>query len=170
MRFCFRNRIFKKIDINLVVGDVQESDGFHHFRTRPLCFSLEKSANLAFGTLIGIAGLIMTVITFTLHTEDKGNIIPALSIAVLSAAANSLFWLKYTRLHRAGAGAIMGVQARLYRAKTLIDTGITAVLLTIFVAPMSAFAHWLDFSGSLLVALYLTWCGIKTVYEEIKNK
>lgn len=131
---------------------------------------LEKAANLAFGSLIGIAGLIMTVITFTLHTEDKGNIIPALSIAVLSAAANSLFWLKYTRLHRAGAGAIMGVQARLYRAKTLIDTGITAVLLTILVAPMSAFAHWLDFSGSLLVALYLTWCGIKTVYEEIKNK
>lgn len=131
---------------------------------------LEKYSNLAFGIMIGLAGLIMTVITFVLHTEDKGNIIPALTIALLSASANSLFWIKYTRLHRAGAGAIMAVQARLYRAKTLIDTGISAVLLTILVAPKSGFSHWLDFSGSLLVAIYLTWCGIKTVYEEMKNK
>ena len=131
---------------------------------------LEKHSNLAFGIMIGLAGLIMTVITFVLHTEDKGNIIPALTIALLSASANSLFWIKYTRLHRAGAGAIMVVQARLYRAKTLIDTGISAVLLTILVAPQSDFSHWLDFSGSLLVAIYLTWCGIKTVYEEIRNK
>ena len=131
---------------------------------------LEKSANIAFGILIGIAGLVMTFITFALHTEDKGNIIPALAIALLSASANSVFWVKYTRLHRAGAGAIMAVQARLYRAKTLIDTGVFAILLTILVAPQSGFAHWLDFSGSLLVAIYLTWCGIKTVYEEISNK
>ena len=131
---------------------------------------LEKSANFAFGILIGIAGLVMTFITFALHTEDKGNIIPALAIALLSASANSVFWVKYTRLHRVGAGAIMTVQSRLYRAKTLIDAGISAVLLTILIAPQSSFSHWLDFSGSLLVAIYLTWCGIKTVYEEIRNK
>ena len=32
-------------------------------------------------------------------------------------------------------------------------------------APDSQAAVWLDFVGSIIVAVYLTWCGIQTVWE-----
>jgi len=86
-------------------------------------------------------------------------------IAVLGVIANTIFWRKYTRLDRAEPNAILAVQARLYRAKSLVDGCVTIALLSVAIAPESAVSVWLDRIGSLVVALYLFWCGVRTIWE-----
>ena len=104
------------------------------------------------------------------NTAEKGNVIPGLSIAVLGVIANTLFWRKYTKLNKATPNAILAVQARLYRAKSLVDSCVTIALLSVVIAPGSAASIWLDFIGSLIVAAYLIWCGIQTVFESVRGK
>ena len=81
----------------------------------------------------------------------------------------SLFWWKYTRLNKAEPNAILQVQARLYRAKSLVDGCVSAALLSVVIAPASTLSLWLDLAGSLVVALYLLWCGLRTVWESRAN-
>lgn len=110
----------------------------------------------------------MTVLAITVHSTDKGNVIPGLVIAVLSASANAVFWSKYERLGKKTKNPILLVQARLYRAKTLIDTCVTAALVVIMIFPESTLSHALDLGGSAVVAIYLLISGIKTVVESVK--
>ena len=131
---------------------------------------LERSSNIFVGAMMCLAGAIMTVLALVIDNEDKGNVIPGLAIAVLGAIANSIFWIKYTRLNQAEPNAIMAVQSRLYRAKTLVDSSVTIALLSVLIAPKSAVSYWLDLIGSIIVAVYLIWCGIRTIIEEVKQK
>lgn len=128
---------------------------------------LERRSNLSVGILMCIGGAIMTVLAITAHTTDKGNVIPGLVIAVLSASANAVFWSKYERLGKKTKNPILLVQARLYRAKTLIDSCVTVALVAIMVLPDSPVSHALDLGGSAVVAIYLLFSGIKTVVESI---
>ena len=132
--------------------------------------TLERRSNIFVGSMMCLAGAIMTVLALTINNEDKGNVIPGLAIAVLGVIANSIFWIKYTRLNNAEPNAIMAVQSRLYRAKTLVDSSVTIALLSVVIAPKSAVSYWLDLIGSVIVAVYLIWCGIQTVIEELKQK
>ena len=130
---------------------------------------LEKRSNLFVGSMMCIAGVIMAILALTVTNEDRGNVIPGLAIAVMGVIANSIFWRRYTRLNKAEPNAILGVQARLYRAKTLVDISVTTALLSVLIAPDSAVSYWLDLLGSLIVAAYLIWCGAKTIYEEKRH-
>ena len=127
---------------------------------------LESRSNMFVGAMMCLAGTIMAVLAFTMNQDDKGNVIPGLVIAVLGVIANSIFWSRYTRLNQTNPDVILAVQARLYRAKTLVDISVTIALLSVLIAPRSMVSHWLDLVGSLVVAVYLVWCGIKTIHEE----
>ena len=131
---------------------------------------MERGSNVLVGSMMCLAGAIMSVLAFTMNNEDKGNVIPGLAIAVLGVIANSIFWIKYTRLNQAEPNAIMAVQSRLYRAKTLVDSSVTIALLSVLIAPQSAVSYWLDLIGSMIVAFYLIWCGVQTIIEELKQK
>ena len=61
------------------------------------------------------------------------------------------------------------MQSRLYRAKTLVDGCVTTALLTVALFPQSQAAAWLDLGGSVVVAAYLIWCGVKTIREHRKK-
>ena len=130
---------------------------------------LEKGSNIFVGAMMCVGGALMVLLTLMSDNEDKGNVIPGLAIAVMGVIANSLFWRKYTMLNKAEPNAILMVQARLYRAKTLVDSCVTIALLSVLIAPETAVSYWLDFSGSLIVAVYLIWCGVRTIYEEIRK-
>ena len=41
----------------------------------------------------------------------------------------------------------------------------TIALLSVAIAPASPFSGWLDFVGSIIVAIYLIYCGIRTIRE-----
>ena len=131
---------------------------------------LERKSNIFVGSMMCLAGAIMIVLALTISNNDKGNVIPGLAIAVLGVIANSIFWVRYTKLNKAEPNAILAVQSRLYRAKTLVDSSVTIALLSVLLLPKSPVSYWLDLIGSIIVAIYLIWCGIRTIYEEIKLK
>lgn len=132
--------------------------------------NLERKSNIFVGLMMCVGGLFMIGLTLMSETEDKGNVIPGLVIALLGVVANGLFWRKYTRLHQSEPNAILHVQSRLYRAKTLVDSCVTIALLSVVIAPASQVSYWLDFVGSLIVAVYLVWCGLRTMIENKKEE
>lgn len=130
---------------------------------------LERISNGFVGAMMCVGGCFMIALTLMASTADKGNVIPGLSIAVLGVIANTIFWRKYTKLNKAQPNAILAVQARLYRAKSLVDSCVTIALLSVVIAPGSPISVWLDFIGSLIVAAYLVYSGIQTIYEAAKG-
>lgn len=131
---------------------------------------LERISNAFVGAMMCIGGSFMIGLTFMSQTEDKGNVIPGLSVAVLGVIANTIFWRKYTRLNKAEPNAILAVQARLYRAKSLVDSCVTVALLSVALFPGSEISVWFDAIGSVIVALYLIWCGVQTIYESFQKR
>ena len=131
---------------------------------------LERISNLFVGAMMCVGGSFMLALAFMAEAEDKGNVIPGLVIAVLGVIANTLFWRKYAKLNRAEPNAILAVQVRLYGAKSLVDCCVTAALTSVAIAPEAALSLWLDRIGSVIVALYLVWCGVKTVWEAARKE
>ena len=131
---------------------------------------LERVSNVFVGAMMCVGGIFMIILAFMTDNSDKGNVIPGLAIAVMGVIANSIFWRKYTHLNKIETNAILMVQARLYRAKTLVDGCVTIALLSVVIAPATQLSFYLDFIGSLIVAVYLVWCGIRTIYETYNAK
>ena len=130
---------------------------------------LERRSNTFVGAMMCLGGAFMVLLAFLSDTTDKGNVIPGLAIAVMGVIANTAFWVKYTKLNRAEPNAILQVQSRLYRAKALVDGCVTIALLSVVIAPASSVSLWLDFIGSLIVALYLIYCGLQTILEAARK-
>lgn len=126
---------------------------------------LERRANAFVGAMMCLGGSFMVLLAFLSETSDKGNVLPGLAIAVMGVIANTAFWIKYTRLNRSEPNAILLVQSRLYRAKSLVDSCVTVALLSVVLLPGSSLSFWLDFLGSVIVALYLIRCGVQTIRE-----
>ncbi len=126
---------------------------------------LERMSNLFVGGAMLLGGTAMIFIALFSENTEKGNVIPGLSIAVMGVIANSLFWRKYTKLSKDTGNQILSVQACLYRAKTFVDGCVTIALATVAVFPGSQAAYYLDLIGSVIVAVYLIYCGAKTIRE-----
>lgn len=128
---------------------------------------LERLSNLFVGAMMCLGGGIMLALAVFDHSESEGSVLPSLIIAGLGLVANTLFWRKYTRLNRTEPNVILAVQARLYRAKSLVDGCVAAALLTVTLFPGSAAVFWLDRIGSAVVAAYLVYCGARTIRERL---
>ena len=128
--------------------------------------NLEQKGNLFTGVIMCISGLSMLLLSILAADGDKGNVIPALVIAFLGVVANSIFWRRYTTLYRRQSNAILGIQARLYGAKTAVDVCVVTALAAVLAFPGTQVSFWLDRIGSLLVSLYMIRCGIKTISEQ----
>lgn len=126
---------------------------------------LERSSNLFVGAMMCLSGAVMLLLALWGGSAEKGNVIPGLVISALGMIANTIFWLRYKMLSRQSGNAILAVQSRLYRAKALVDICVTAVLTAVLLFPAAGFTETLDSVGSAIVALYLVWCGIKTIGE-----
>lgn len=131
---------------------------------------IERFSNLFVGAMMCLGGSIMLILALVAENDEKGNVIPGLTIAVLGVIANTIFWRKYTRLNKQEPNPILAVQARLYRAKSLVDSCVTIALLSVALAPGTQFSYYLDTIGSVIVAVYLIFCGIQTIGERIRQK
>ena len=127
---------------------------------------LERVANVSVGVAMCVSGLAMALITLMSANTEKGNVVPGLVIAGLGVVVNTWFWLRYSRLNQKTPNPILAVQARLYRAKSLVDAVVSAALITILVAPESPAAYFMDKAGSLFVAGYLVVNGVIAAREE----
>ncbi len=132
--------------------------------------ALERKGNLFTGVIMCVSGLSMLLLSVLSADTDKGNVIPALAIAFLGVVANSIFWRRYTSLYRKQGNAILGVQARLYGAKTAVDVCVVTALAAVLIFPGTKASFWLDRIGSMLVSLYMIRCGVKTILEQEKLK
>ena len=131
---------------------------------------LERGSNVFVGAMMCVGGTFMIILALLSDNADKGNVIPGLCIAIMGVIANSIFWRKYTHLNKVEPNAILMVQSRLYRAKTMVDGCVTIALLSVVIAPATQISYWLDFVGSLIVAAYLIWCGVRTIFEVVSKK
>ena len=127
---------------------------------------LERKGNLFTGTIMCISGLSMLMLAVLSTDGDKGNVIPAMVIAFMGVVANAIFWRRYTALARSQDSSILGVQARLYGAKTAVDVCVTSALAAVLAFPGTSASYWLDKAGTALVSLYMIRCGIKTILEQ----
>ena len=134
---------------------------------------LERIADISVGVAMCISGVAMALITLMSTNTEKGNVVPGLVIAGLGVIVNVWFWLRYTRLNKKTPNPILSVQARLYRAKSLVDAVVTATLTTILVAPEAPAAYFMDKAGSLFVAGYLVVNGViaarGTPEDQVRN-
>lgn len=131
---------------------------------------LERFSNLFVGAMMCVGGSVMLLLALFTENTNKGNVIPGLSIALMGVVANTIFWRKYTHLHKTAPNPILAVQARLYRAKSLVDGCVTCALLSVAIFPHSLFAYYFDLIGSLIVAIYLIFCGGQTIRERLQSQ
>lgn len=160
--FVRRSSELLAIIVSFVVYNITNRDGKQDAEKKA---RLERVSNLIVGAAMCLGGAAMLIIAIFSENTEKGNVIPGLAIAILGVIANTLFWIKYTKLSRQSHNTILTVQSRLYRAKSLVDTCVTIALGTVALFPGTAAAYYLDIVGSIIVALYLIWCGIKTLRE-----
>ncbi len=128
---------------------------------------LEKGTNLFVAITMVVAGIIMLCITLFDQTEDSGNVLFSLIIALLGVTANTLFWFRYRRLARLEQSAILEVQAKLYRAKSLVDFCVSSALLAVMLAPGTQISYYLDMIGSFIVSVYLGYSGLKILIPRL---
>ncbi len=128
---------------------------------------IEKLSNVFVGAMMCLGGAIMMVLAFVSENEEKGNVIPGLVIALLGVVANTIFWRKYTKLNKVEPNPILAVQARLYGAKSLVDSCVTIALLAVVIAPKAPATYYIDLVGSTIVAGYLILCGVRTIREKL---
>ena len=132
--------------------------------------ALECRSNLFVGVAMCISGISMLLISLFSQNTEQGNVIPGLCIALLGVIANTIFWFRYKKLGTTQSNSILLVQSRLYRAKSLVDICVTTALLVVMFLPGSDVAFYFDRIGSVVVSLYLIWCGCKTVAEQGRKK
>lgn len=131
---------------------------------------LERIANSSVAVAMILGGTAMLVVAGFAEKSESGNVIPGLVIALLGVVANTLFWLRYRRLNRLEANAILAVQSRLYRVKALVDLCVSAALLAVVLAPATLLAYYMDIAGSVVVAVYMIVNGVQTFLGRQANE
>lgn len=126
---------------------------------------IKANGNRVIGTLMCLSGTVMLYVLFSVNQRSKGNVLPAFVIAALGAAVNSFFFFRYTKLYKETNNSILGVQGRLYGAKSLVDLCVSLTLLIILANPTGILAFLFDFFGTIIVSIYMIFCGIQTIRE-----
>jgi divalent metal cation (Fe/Co/Zn/Cd) transporter len=126
---------------------------------------LEGIANFCVGLTMCFSGAAMILIAVLSKSTEKGNVVPGLVIAILGVITNTWFWFRYHKLNKGEPSAILAVQSKLYRAKSLVDACVTTALVSIVVSPGSTISYYMDIAGSIVVAIYLLINGVITILK-----
>jgi divalent metal cation (Fe/Co/Zn/Cd) transporter len=125
---------------------------------------LERAAGLSTAGAMACSGIVLLVVALSRLSEFKpgGNVTMGLVIAVLGLVTNGWFWWRYTVLTREQYSAVIAAQMQLYRAKTSVDLCVVAALTAVAIAPAHPITRYVDLLGSVIVAVYLLWSGLRT--------
>ena len=127
---------------------------------------LERVANYCVGIAMCLSGIAMLIVALFYSVEEKGNVIPGLIISILGVMTNTWFWIRYRRLNKVNPNSILAAQSRLYSAKAVVDTCVTAALLAVAVSPGSTTSYIMDIAGSTAVAIYLIVNGAVMIFSK----
>ena len=131
--------------------------------------SMKRRGNTLVGFIMCLSGLLMLMVLILFGQSDKGNVVPACAIAFMGVVANGIFFLRYTNHYKRTGNSILGVQGRLYGAKTLVDICVTTSLLMIIIFPSARISEIFDGIGTTVVSLYMLYCGGRTIMEAKKT-
>lgn len=127
----------------------------------------EKGTTLFVGSAMVISGAIMIILALTSSSEEKGNVLPGLAIAVMGVIANSIFWIRYKKLGNQTQNKILLTQSNLYRAKTFVDGSVVIALGTVLLSSNPTVSFYFDLVGTLCVSIYLIVVGVKSLVNEL---
>lgn len=123
---------------------------------------IERSVRIVVSAALALsaAAILALALLRWLRPSPTGNVIVGFVIAVLGLLTNGWFWARYERFEAQARSAIVSSQARLYRAKTLVDLAVVAALGSVWVFGDAGVGRTLDLAGSVVVALYLAWSAV----------
>ena len=124
---------------------------------------LERVAKLSIAGAMGCSGIIMLIVALSRLSayEPGGKVALGLTIAVLGLLTNTWFWRRYAVLTHEQFNAITAGQQRLYRAKACVDLCVVIALAAVAIAPVHPATRYIDILGSVTVAGYLLWSGVR---------
>lgn len=122
------------------------------------------------GAMIFSGGIMLALALSRMGTfEPGGKVTLGLTIAVLGLLTNGWFWRRYTALTREHYSAVIAAQQNLYRAKTLVDLCVVIALGAVAIAPAHPATRYVDILGSVTVAGYLLWSGLRMARTQSAN-
>lgn len=129
----------------------------------------EKGTNIFVSIAMIVSGIIMLLLALASESGEKGNVIPGLAIATLGLVANSIFWVRYTKLAKNSSNKILAVQSNLYRAKTFVDFSVFLALGVVLISDNMTVCYYFDMIGTACVSVYLVFTGVMSLIAEIKK-
>jgi divalent metal cation (Fe/Co/Zn/Cd) transporter len=128
---------------------------------------LERTAGLSTAAAMACSGVVLLVVALSRLSvfEPGGNVTLGLTIAVLGLLTNSWFWRRYSALTREQYSSVIAGQQQLYRAKASVDLCVVAALAAVAIAPAHPVTRYVDLLGSMIVAVYLLWSGLRTAQK-----
>lgn len=129
----------------------------------------ERATNIFVSCAMVISGIIMIILAFLSGKSESGNVIPGLLIALLGLVANSIFWVKYSKLGKESGNKILIVQSQLYRAKTFVDFSVVIALGVVLLSDNVDVCYYFDLIGTLAVSAYLIVSGACAFVKEVKT-
>jgi divalent metal cation (Fe/Co/Zn/Cd) transporter len=142
--------VFRQMHRNKAMGEVHQA-------------RLERAAGLSAAGAMVLSGVILLVVALSRWSvfEPGGNVTLGLTIAVLGLLTNSWFWRRYAKLTQEQYSAVISAQQQLYRAKASVDLCVVAALAAVAIAPAHPATRFVDLLGSIIVAVYLLWSGLR---------
>ena len=130
---------------------------------------LERAAGLGVAAAMICSGIVMLIVAISRFSvfEPGGTVIPGLVIAVLGLITNGWFWRRYTVLTREQYSSVIAAQQKLYRAKAIVDLCVVAALAAVAIAPSHPATPYVDILGSIAVAGYLLWNGLRLAQSHL---
>lgn len=130
---------------------------------------LERTAGLSTAGAMLTSGVVLIGVALSRLSvfEPGGNVLLGLVIAVLGLAFNGWFWWRYRALTREQYSAVIAAQQQLYRAKASVDLCVVTALMAVAVAPAHPLTRYVDLLGSVIVAGYLLYSGLRAVRQQL---
>jgi divalent metal cation (Fe/Co/Zn/Cd) transporter len=128
---------------------------------------LERAAGLSTAGAMACSGVVLLAVTLSRLSvfEPGGNVTMGLVIAVLGLVTNGWFFFRYSALTREQYSAVIAAQQQLYRAKASVDLCVVTALTAILIAPAHPATRYVDLLGSVIVAVYLLWSGLRAAQK-----
>jgi len=130
---------------------------------------LERAAGLGVAGTMACSGLAMLIVALSRASvfEPGGRVTTGLIIAVLGLIVNGGFWWRYAALTREQYSSVIAAQQKLYRAKASVDLCVVTALAAVTVAPTHPATRYVDILGSIAVAGYLLWSGLRLAQSHL---
>lgn len=131
---------------------------------------LERRADMYVASAMIVSGLVMgsLAIAGLTRQSDKGNLVPALVIAILSVISNGIIAVNYSISWKKTPNRVLQAQRTLYRTKTVVDAFVCATLIAVITLTGNT-QRILDLSGGLFVTAVLLVNGFKLLFTRMKK-